>query len=133
MPENPVSRLDIGQLLTAVEDAPPVAAADVVGELLAAELGASEVAFLIADFTGGALIRLGHASALPRTHERHTETAERVSLSGTPQGLALAAQEITVEACGQDETQVFAPVTNRGEAIGVLELRLPRPADPQTL
>jgi hypothetical protein len=53
-------RLDVGELLAAVENAPPVAAADVVGELLAQTLDASEVAFLIADFAGDALIRLSH-------------------------------------------------------------------------
>ena len=41
------------ELLAAVEHAPPVAAADVVGELLAEKLDASAVAFLIADFGGG--------------------------------------------------------------------------------
>jgi serine phosphatase RsbU (regulator of sigma subunit) len=34
---------------------------------------------------------------------------------------------------GFDGTRVFAPVTNRGEAIGVLELRLPETPDDQTL
>ena len=48
----------MGGLLAAVENAPPVAAADVVAELLADTLAASEVAFLIADFSGDALIRL---------------------------------------------------------------------------
>lgn len=47
-------------MLEAVENAPPVAAADVVGELLAERMGASEVAFLIADFGGDAVVRLSH-------------------------------------------------------------------------
>ena len=34
---------------------------------------------------------------------------------------------------GDGETCVFAPVTNRGEAIGVLEMSLPEPPDDQTL
>src|SRR3954452_8731368 len=48
------TRLDLAELLAAVENASPVAVADVVGEHLAAAVGASEVAFLIADFSGRA-------------------------------------------------------------------------------
>src|SRR4051794_26676708 len=55
------ARLDFGQLIAAVENAPPVAAADVLGERLRDALGASHVSFLIADLSGQALIRLGHA------------------------------------------------------------------------
>ena len=51
------------------------------------------------------------------------ETAERVPLVGTPQGRALAAQ--AVEVISEDGgARVFAPVTSRGEAVGVLELGL---------
>jgi hypothetical protein len=57
-------RLDLGDLLAEVENAPPVAAADVVGQLLAETLNASEVAFLIADFGGDAVIRLSHTRRL---------------------------------------------------------------------
>jgi hypothetical protein len=53
-------RLNLDELLAAVEDAPPVDAADVVGERLAATIGATGVSFLIADFSGQALIRLDH-------------------------------------------------------------------------
>ena len=50
------------------------------------------------------------------------ETAERVPLVGTPHGRALAAQavEVIVEDGG---ARLFAPVTSRGEAVGVLEFR----------
>ena len=75
------SRLDVGGLLAAVENAAPVAAADVVGELLAQTMGASEVAFLIADFSADALIRLSHARG-PSTRTSGGETAERVALEG---------------------------------------------------
>jgi serine phosphatase RsbU (regulator of sigma subunit) len=116
------SKLDIGELLAAVENAPPVGAADVVGELLARTLDASEVAFLIADFGGDAVIRLSHTGRLP-TGTLGREIAERVPLSGTAHGRALAAQAVRVdpEAGGW---RVLAPVTNRGEAIGILELFL---------
>jgi serine phosphatase RsbU (regulator of sigma subunit) len=108
-------------MLEAAEDAPPVAAADVVGKLLAETLGAREVAFLIADLSGKALIRLGHAGGSGSARTQGRETAERVPLVGTAQGRVLATQEVKVE--GADGAWwLYAPVTNRGEAIGVLEL-----------
>ena len=61
MAEDRARRLDLAKLLVAVENAPPVAAADVVGEWLEEALGAFDVSFLVVDFSGRALIRLGHA------------------------------------------------------------------------
>ncbi|HKO27986.1 MAG TPA: PP2C family protein-serine/threonine phosphatase, partial [Solirubrobacteraceae bacterium] len=125
------SSVDLADLLAAVENAPPVAAADVVGQLLAEAMDASEVAFLIADFSGDALIRLSHDETLP-TSSRDREMGERVSLHGSPHGRALAVQAVQVD--WQDGAWlVLAPVTNRGEAIGVLELRLPERPDEDRL
>ncbi len=106
--------MDLAALLTEVGDASPVAAADVFGAHLATALRASDVAFLIADFSGEALIRL----------TRRREDSDRVPLDGTAQGRALETQELVVEAHGEG-VRVCVPVTNRGEAIGVLELTLP--------
>jgi serine phosphatase RsbU (regulator of sigma subunit) len=126
------TRLDLAELLMAVENAPPVAAADVLGERLAATFGASAVSLLVADFSGRALIRLGHSGVDADARTQGRETAERVSLVGSPHGHALADQTLVVghEA---DGARVFAPVTNRGEAIGVLELTLREAPDEQTL
>ncbi len=127
-------RLDLGALLDAVEDAPPVAVADVLGRHLAEWLGASDVAFLIADFTGRELVRLAHAGvggdALAGSQGR--EIAEPVPLEGTPHGRAFTEQEVVAEPGGQG-VRLFAPVTNRGEAIGVLELSLPGMPDEQAM
>ena len=114
------SELDVGKLLAAVEDAPPVAAADAVGELLEQMLGATEVSLLIADFSGEALIRLGHAGSPAATRTQGSETAHSVPLTGTAEGRALAKQSVEVER-DADSWRLLAPVTNRGEAIGVLE------------
>jgi len=134
MPDHSAGRLDLAQLLAAVENAPPVDAADVLGEWLADAIGACEVSFLVVDFSGRALIRLGHAGLRAATRTQGRETAERVPLAGSPHGLALKNQDVEIEAQeGGGETRVFAPVTNRGEAIGVLELTLPEPPDEQTL
>ncbi len=132
MHDHEAVRLDLTDLLRAMEDAPPVAAADVVGEHLARALGATEVSFLIADFSGRALVRLAHAGGQTAGRRSGRETAERVLLEGTPQGRALARQDVEVERT-PGATWLFAPVTNRGEAIGVLELSLPAPPDAQTI
>jgi serine phosphatase RsbU (regulator of sigma subunit) len=123
-----VTRLNLDELLAAVEDAPPVDAADVVGERLAQTLGATAVSFLIADFSGQALIRLDYDGSAGGVRAQGRETAERVPLADTPQGRALAEQ--AVEVVG---TCVYAPVTNRGEAIGVLELTLPQAPDAEAI
>jgi serine phosphatase RsbU (regulator of sigma subunit) len=124
--------LDFAGLLSAVENASPVAAADVLGERLADALGASHISFLVADFSGRALVRLGHAGSEAAGRSQGRETAERVPLAGSPHGRALASQTLEVET-ELGGARLIAPVTNRGEAIGVLELRLPQAPDEQTL
>ena len=129
-------RLDLGELLAAVEDAPPVAAVDVLGDCLRKAIGATEVSFLIADFSGNALIRLGHAGGELAARTQGRETAERVPLVGTPHGRALAGQAVEIDSGdgdGDGETRLYAPVTNRGEAIGLLELRLADAPDEHAL
>ena len=130
--ELPSARLDLRKLLSAVEDAPPFSAADVLGERLASELDARDVSFLIADFSGHALIRLGHSADSAATRTQGEETAERVPLMGSSPGRALASQALVLEQ-GPNGTRVFAPVTNRGEAIGVLDLLLGEAPDERML
>ena len=115
------SPLNLNALLAAVEAAPPVAAVDVLAAALAEAVGAREVSFLIADFSGRSLIRLGHSGGTGTLRLQGQETAERVPLFGTPHGRALSAQ--AVEVVAEDSgARLFAPVTSRGEAVGVLEL-----------
>jgi serine phosphatase RsbU (regulator of sigma subunit) len=132
MADHSAARLDLRTLLAAVEDAAPFSAADVLGERLASLMGAREVAFLIADFSGHALVRLGHSGSSASMRTQGEETAERVPLTGSPHGRALATQTVELEH-GVDGTHVFAPVTNRGEAIGVLELVLDEAPDEHVL
>jgi serine phosphatase RsbU (regulator of sigma subunit) len=124
--------LNFTGLLGAVENASPVAAADVLAERLTDALGASAVSFLVADFSGRALVRLGHAGSEAAGRTQGRETAERVPLAGSPHGRALESQTLEIET-GAGGVRLFAPVTNRGEAIGVLELSLPQLPDEQTL
>ena len=118
--------------MAAAEAAPPVGAADAVGDALADMVDAMEVSFLIADFSGDSLIRLGHSERDAATRRLGRDTAERVALHGTPHGRALTGQ--SVEVSGEDGgAWLFAPVTSRGEAVGVLELRLAYTPDEQTV
>src|SRR5438477_5586528 len=121
MGENRHFPLNLNSLLAAVEAAPPVAAVDALAGELAEAIGAREVSFLIADFSGRSLIRLGHSGGPLRLQGK--ETAERVPLAGTPHGQALATQAVGVIA-EDGGARLFAPVTSRGEAVGVLELGL---------
>jgi serine phosphatase RsbU (regulator of sigma subunit) len=130
--EEQETRLGLAELLCAVENAPPVAAADVVGQRLADALGATAVGFLIADYSGQALFRLGHDGDGTATRTHGHETADRVPLSEGPHGRVLASQNVEI-VDGASTVQVLAPVTSRGEAIGVLELRLQEEPDNQTL
>jgi hypothetical protein len=52
--------LDVKTLLASVEAAPPIDAAEVVAAALTDALGARDVSFLIADYSGQVLIRLSH-------------------------------------------------------------------------
>lgn len=126
------SPLDLGVLLAAVEAAPPVAAADVVGEALSEALGARDVSFLIADYSGHAVIRLSHVARRDAARGASRERTDTVELEGTPHGRALADQEAQV-VTEAGVTHVWAPVTSRGEAVGVLELALDSPPDAQTV
>ncbi len=125
--------LDLKTLLASVEAAPPIDAAEVVAAALTDALEARDVSFLIADYSGRSLIRLSHVR---RTNadadDVSRERSQAVALAGTPHGRALAEQEIQIER-DAGGFRVFAPVTSRGEAVGVLELGLEDEPDRQTL
>src|SRR4051794_32930563 len=122
--------LDLNELLSAVEAAPPIAAAEVLASALADTVDAHDVSFLIADFSGQSLVRLSHvgrsAGALGR------ERAETVAMVGTPHGRALTEQALEVRT-DKGAARLYAPVSSRGEAVGVLELWLDREPDAETL
>ena len=125
-------RLDLRSLLERAEAAAPVGVVDAMAAALREMLAARDVSFLIADFSGRSLSRLGYTHPPGEPGSRAEETARRVPLDGTPQGEALAGQRSVLSREG-DDTRVFAPVTSRGEAVGVLELLLPFEPAPATL
>ena len=132
MHEHSGSPINLDALLAAVEAAPPVAAADVVGAALAEALAAREVSFLIADYSGRSLSRLSHVAYRAGSGDLGRERSESVGLTGSPHGRALVEQRLQVLA-EEGGTRVLAPVTSRGEAVGVLELVLDDEPSAQTL
>lgn len=142
-----------GQLrgvLEAAEAASPVEAVDaVVGELGRA-LGAERVSFLIADLSGRSLVRLtvtpgerrpsravpvggaeGGAEGGP-VRRSGQEAAQVLAFDDGPMERVLREQTL---ACTrrEDGWQVLAPVTERGEVLGLLELVLPSEPDESVL
>ncbi|MEY2244562.1 PP2C family protein-serine/threonine phosphatase [Streptomyces sp. BF23-18] len=105
------------RLLTAAETAAPVEAVDVIAEDLRRRFEATKVSFLIVDLTGKAVARLSTAPADGRE-------AERIPLFGSVYEEVIRTQRLYQEATGQGQ-RVIVPVTNRGDAIGLLELLLP--------
>ncbi|MCZ2850110.1 PP2C family protein-serine/threonine phosphatase [Modestobacter sp. VKM Ac-2978] len=126
-------RFDLRSLLERVEAAPPIDAVTAVTAELAALSGATEVSFLIADFSGHALVRLGKATHAPEgSRVRGLEHAETLRLAGTVHDQVLRTQQAVVQT-GDHGASVIVPVTDRGDAIGVLELVLPEPPEEQEL
>jgi hypothetical protein len=106
------------RLLTAAETAAPADAVDVIAEDLRRRLHATKVSFLIVDLTGRAVARLSTAAA---ENERE---AERIPLLGSVYEKVIRTQRLYQEPTGRQQ-RVIVPVTNRGDAIGLLELLLP--------
>ena len=126
------ARLDLRALLDAAEAAPPTAGVEALAAELAKAVGAGEVSFLIADISGGALARLVRAQPGSAPVQQRTEGPATLPIAGTPAGLALRSQQVQLAVTG-DEVWLWAPVTERGEAAGVLELVLPTLPDDQTV
>lgn len=121
----------LGRLLDAAEDASPVRAVEAVTRELRAALGATAASFLIADLSGRSLVRLAHVttadSANGTDRREDEESAEELPFDGGPREQAIRTQEVRVTPPGEDEPSwtVYAPVTERGEALGLLEMLLP--------
>ena len=98
---------------------------------LGVALGATSVSFLIADLSGHALVRLGRvalgADSPDGVRADDQERATVLPFDGGPAEQALRSQQVQIvpSEAGPSWT-VLAPITERGEALGLLELDLPR-------
>ncbi|MBK3528578.1 serine/threonine-protein phosphatase [Streptomyces sp. MBT67] len=113
-------RTGLAAVLTAARNAAPVHSLDVVARDLRARFGARYVSFLFVDLVGSRLLRVNDMSGTSR--EGRTE---RVPLEGS--GIydkVLRSQKVVQEDQNGRGQRILAPVTNRGDTIGVLELFL---------
>ncbi|MFG3250966.1 PP2C family protein-serine/threonine phosphatase [Streptomyces sp. NPDC048187] len=113
-------RIGLAEVLAAAEDAAPVRSLDVVAHNLRERFGARYVSFLFLDVVGRRLLRVHEEKATPQ--ERG---ADQVPLDGSAYDEVLRTQKTVVAPEDGRGQRVLAPVTNRGDAIGVLELYLP--------
>lgn len=137
-------------MLEAAEAVSPVEAVEAVTRELGAALNAGAVSFLIADLSGRALVRLAHVTlpgsapdpdAAAGDRRDVDETATTLIFDGGPVEQVLRSQQLKVLPPGESfvggvrkgQWTVLAPVTERGEVLGLLEMSLPDEPDPDTV
>lgn len=132
--QQPAARqhFDLRRLLAAVEGAPPIDVVDVLAAELAGMVDAAHVSLLIANFSGTAVNRLSHVSRPEALRDGHNERVEALPIEGSAYQRVLRTQVVEVIGNG-DGWIVLVPVTERGDAIGILELSLSRRPDSATL
>lgn len=132
-------------LLDAAESAAPVDAASALTREAGMRLRACSASFLIADTSGRALVRLVHVPlgsvepapgvSTPGAEDRSRgeERARTLPFDGGPMERVVRSQRLEVlppeQREGRQSWTVLAPVTERGEVIGLLELVLPDEPD----
>ncbi|MFD6312019.1 PP2C family protein-serine/threonine phosphatase [Streptomyces nigra] len=112
-------RIGLAEVLAAAEEAAPVRSLDVVAHNLRERFGARYVSFLFVDVVGRRLLRVDDEGTAPRKHG-----ADQIPLAGSVYDEVLRTQHVVRVPEGAQDQRVLAPVTNRGDTIGVLELHL---------
>lgn len=113
-------RLGLAEILAAAEAAAPMASLDVVARNLRDRFDAHAVSFLFADMVGQQVVRVEDEIVTP-TDRR----PDQIPLVGSVYEQVLRTQKLVREPEGGYGQRVLAPVTNRGDIIGILELTLP--------
>jgi serine phosphatase RsbU (regulator of sigma subunit) len=119
------SMIDVGVLLEKVEAAAPIDAVEAVATALCEMVDAHAVTFLIADFSGRSVVRLTSAGRVDGARRHGVEQAETLPLGGTIYEKVLRTQQPDIQQT-DDGARMTVPVTDRGDAIGLLEMTLPR-------
>lgn len=117
--------LGLDEVLRAAEDAAPVESVDVVARNLEKRFSASEVSFWLVDVVGQEAVRLPRAGTAAQTRGE----TERVRLAGSVYDRVLRSQRLHQEADEEGGCRLVAPVTNRGDCVGVLDLAVPEADD----
>jgi serine phosphatase RsbU (regulator of sigma subunit) len=140
----------VSRMLDMAEAASPVEAVEAVTRELGLALGASTVSFLIADLSGRALVRLAHVVVADSERQPNVtggdrrddeESAALLPFDGGPVEQALRSQQLRLLPPGEsylrgpraEQWTVLAPVTERGVALGLLEMSLPTEPATETL
>ncbi|MFE5114080.1 PP2C family protein-serine/threonine phosphatase [Streptomyces sp. NPDC056663] len=113
-------RIGLADVLAAAEGAAPVDSLDVVARNLRDRFAARYVSFLFVDIVGRRMLRVHDTAG-----ELQEDRAERIPLADS--GVydeVLRGQRLVLVANDGPGQRVLAPVTNRGDTIGVLELFL---------
>lgn len=130
---NEQGRAERRSLLGRIDSAPPVDAVEIAENELVDVVGARDVSLLIADYSGRCVVRFDRSSwASAGARQRGTDLAEPVALAGTVYEQVLHSQRVDVREI-DGAAWVTAPVTVRGDALGVLEVRLPERPTAETL
>jgi serine phosphatase RsbU (regulator of sigma subunit) len=118
--------IDVGALLEKVEAAAPIDSVEAVASSLGEMVDARRVSLLITDFTGRSVVRLTSTDRVEGARSRGIEQAETLPLPGTLYERVLRTQQADVRALDDGGACMVVPVTDRGDAIGLLELTLSR-------
>ncbi|MET9108358.1 PP2C family protein-serine/threonine phosphatase [Streptomyces zhihengii] len=122
-------RIGLAQALAAAEAAAPGDSLDVVARNLRERFGALYVSFLFVDVVGRRLLRVHDTAGAPAE-----ERAKPIPLADSgAYDEVLRGQRLVMTGDGRNGRRVLAPVTNRGDAIGVLELFLTGDVGPDVL
>ena len=121
-------RVDLQEVLSSTCSASPVEAIDVMADGLGRLTGATDVQFLITNVTHRAVVRFAGSYANAARVQQEDGNVPIVPLPGTEYERVLRGQEIvrTAEDGGE---RILVPVTECGDALGVIDLRLPARAD----
>ncbi|THA70130.1 serine/threonine-protein phosphatase [Streptomyces sp. A0958] len=111
--------MGLAEVLAAAEKAAPMASLDVVARNLRDRFGARNVSFLFLDLVGLKLARVTEEVATQQGRQ-----SDQVDLPGSVYDQVLRTQKLVCTPDSGQWQRVISPVTNRGDAIGVLELFL---------
>ncbi|HVE93664.1 MAG TPA: PP2C family protein-serine/threonine phosphatase [Acidimicrobiales bacterium] len=123
---------DLRRLLAIAESTAPVDSIDVVAGELRRTIGGRHVSLLITNFSGTGLARLSHVTAAAELEDGRNERVEPVALPQSIYQTAMFCQSPEVVAVA-DGWIVLAPITERGDAIGLLEVYLSAEPDASTV
>ena len=121
------SRVDLREVLRTTCAASPVEAIDVMADGLATLTGATYVEFLITNVTHRAVVRFAGSGANAARVQQDGGAVPVVPLRGTVYDQVLRRQQIVRMDQGDGE-RILVPVTESGDALGVIDLHLPRGA-----